>query len=145
MNERTGFAEGDHPRTRGGRFTTTRRAEADVELFFHVAPDDARDSITEHGLDHSLGDSAYADTSLDYPQGNYLFADPDAAAAYAELRAEEEREEYGAFQAREYDVYEVRPEVPLHLDPFRNDESGLGTSAVYTEQPIPADQVRLIG
>lgn len=138
------FNESDHMRHRDGRFAATARPEADVQLYFHVAPDDAADSIAEHGLDHTLGESAYADMTLDYPQGNYLFTDPDAAAAYAALRAEEERDEYG-WDARDYDVYEVRHDGPVSLDPFRDDESGLGTGAVFTERPIPADRVRLIG
>lgn len=140
----TRFAEAERTRARDGRFAATPRAEADVQLYFHVAPEDAADSIAEHGLDHTRGESAYADISLDYPQGNYLFADPDAAAQYAAMRAEEEADEYGP-DARDYDVYEVRHDGPVSLDPFHDDESGLGASAVYTDQPIPADRIRLIG
>lgn len=132
----------------GGQFTTRARTETSetvgASLYFHVAPDDARDSIAVHGLDHDRGESAYAETSLGYPSGNYLFSDPDAAAEYASIRAEEERDEYGP-EARGYDVYEVRlGDENVNPDPFRDDASGLGVSAVYVETPVPATAVRPI-
>lgn len=127
----------------GGQFAATHRPEAEVELFFHVAPASARESIEQHGLDHAKGESAYADTSLNYPTGNYLFTDPQAAADYATAREQEELDEYGP-EAEDYDLYEVTlpPDARVEPDPFRDDESGLGASAVYAPDPIPADHVR---
>ncbi|GAB2732512.1 hypothetical protein GCM10027273_09010 [Nocardioides pakistanensis] len=126
----------------GGQFAHRDRAEAGTTLYFHVAPESAWYSIAEHGLDHTRGESAYADISLEYPPGNYLFTDPDAATAYAAVREAEERDEYGLLDAEEYAVFEVEHDGPVTLDPFADDESGLGQSAVYTDQPIPPHLVR---
>lgn len=108
--------------------------------YYHVAPKEFRDSIQEHGLDHTRGDSAY--TGLDFPRGNYLFHNEEHAHHYRDVRDEEEQEEYGP-EAREHDVWHVSGDHPVHQDPFHDDESGLGESSVYSTSPIPAHHLRL--
>lgn len=109
--------------------------------FWHVASTEIRDSITANGLDHRLGESPFPHIS--YPAGNYLFADRGAAYAEAERRFEEELDEYG-MSALPYDVWEVTHTGTVTQDPFHDDESGLGESAVYVTAPIPAANVVLL-
>lgn len=109
---------------------------------YQVAPSVVADSMREHGLDHTRGEPAYP--HLDFPSGNYLFGDLDDAVTYATVREDEERDQYGPAEAFDYDVYEVEVgvDVTLHDDPFADDESGLGRSAVYATSTTPAERVR---
>lgn len=130
------------PGTTPGSFAADVRSESEADLYFHVAPDFARDSILTHGLDHNEGEDSYP--HLEYPRGNYLFKDLDAASEYAQVRAEEDLAEYGLLEAATYDVYEVRHDGPVEKDPFHDDESGLGQSSVYTLDPIKPTQIQQI-
>lgn len=110
--------------------------------FWHVAPSDVRESIEEHGIDHRRGEQQF--DGIEYPAGNYFFGDEGAAHEEAERRWQHELDEYGPSDALRHDVYAVDVDVPVRQDPFHDDESGRGESAVYTRAPIPPKQVKRV-
>lgn len=51
------------------------------QVYYHVAPAHARESIAQHGLDSTRGEKAWP--NAEYPQANYLFSDWDSAYGQA--------------------------------------------------------------
>ena len=108
--------------------------------YWHVSSTENRASIAAYGLDHARGDSPWH--GIDFPAGNYLFGDQDAAHDYAAMLDDHEREEYGP-DAIEHDVWHVTWTGPVTPDPFKNDQTGMSASAVYATTPIPAAALTL--
>lgn len=105
---------------------------------YHVAPETARESILQHGLDHGRGLSPWEGGDL--PKGNYLFGNIDDAHQYQHERDEYEHDQYGP-EAVQHDLWAVHHPGPLEPDP----DMGLdGKDAGYTSEPIHPRHLRLI-
>lgn len=106
---------------------------------WHVAPSRASESIEKNGIDYRHGTSKWR--GIDFPKGNYVFTNEDAAKEYAETMDQMERDNGG-----DYDTHTVW-HIPkfsgtIHRDPFEDDESGLGKFSRYTEEPISPTAIR---
>lgn len=83
---------------RGTKFATR------LGWLYHVAPRSARESIRQHGLDHTRGQSPWVSYDwIRYPKGTYLFESPEDAQYYADGF---KRTYQGGFE-REWDIWKV--------------------------------------
>ena len=87
--------------------------------YYHVSPTFNQDNILQNGIDYRQGEPGY--NGIEYPPGNYLFKDKDAAEQYRQVRQQEDEDEYGLGEDNSYSLYEVNHPVKEKKDPFHND------------------------
>ena len=109
--------------------------------FFHVSPEENRESIELHGLDHSLGEPQWNETVEMHP-GNYLFHDVKDARIHARnmSSAGEEGTPNYLGNSDRFDLYEVS--VPEHRVSQVVKDDPLLEDASYTDDPIPRGWIR---
>lgn len=105
-----------------------------MPTYYHVAPWQNRDSILQHGLDHTRGENQWGMTP-----GNYFWENEDDAHEYADGMTQMARDE-GGYDEDDEPGYVVLPfyhDGPVMDDPEGNHEQARGRS-FYTTDPIPA-------
>ena len=106
-------------------------ARTAMPTYYHVTPEHNRDSILQHGLDHTKGEHIHGDTP-----GNYFWDSPNYAEQYAEERDQHERMEYGD-DAYTYTIMPFDHDGPFEIDPENEHNDELGGRSFYTTDPIP--------
>lgn len=114
------------------------------QQFYHVAPQEARESIDRHGISHQRGYPKWEENVAG--EGNFLWNNLADAHTYRAManRAtkDEEAPNWEDFSGQDYDVYEVS--IP-NISKIRVQDDPEFESAVYTRSPIPRRFVRRIG
>ena len=100
-----------------------------MPIYYHVAPVQSRDSILQHGLNHTRGESPYGHPT----DANYFWENPDDAADYAHKMTEDARDDDEHHPG--YTVLPFTHDGPVKIDPeSQYDDRG---RSFYTTDPIP--------
>ncbi len=129
-----------------------KTVKVSAHILYHVAPPWHEQDITQHGIDHTRhGENLWDDYaydidlpergSSDWPEGNYLFDNPEAAAIHKkqmDMMTGADREDDPDAEGEPFHLWQVDPQgLSLQSDPQLH-------GSVYTPDPIPPTRIKRI-
>lgn len=135
-----GFGHGQNVMDALDRKERESKTAQSSSVMYHVAPSSARESIMQHGIDHTKGQSGTDYITVGNEPGNYLWANHDDA-----LYSKETHEEN---LGEPWDVWEVRGDgLALQHDPYweqNPDTVEPMAQAYYVREPIDPQRIHCV-